>query len=79
MKLSVLDAIDQAIKLLEKNIENTSGSILVIGVGNSCGIGDNEKAVKDAEQKIKSVAEIMKKRIEAEKKQEKFWNKLIGG
>jgi hypothetical protein len=73
MRKEVLNSIPKAVKLVEENIAQTKqkGSIIVVGVGNSCGIGNDEKAAKQAEEQIKKIAKVMKKREEEEKKKEK--------
>lgn len=73
MKREILSSVPKVLKLVEENIAKTKekGSIIVVGVGNSCGIGNDEKAAKQAEEEIKKVIKIMKKREEKEKKEEK--------
>jgi len=44
---------------------------LIVGVGNSCGIGNSKKEAIEAERKIKQIQRILKLRKEKEKK--KFW------
>jgi hypothetical protein len=73
MKKEILSSVPKVIKLLEENIARTKqkGSIIVVGVGNSCGIGNDEKAAKQAEEQIRKIAKVMKRREEEEKKKEK--------
>jgi hypothetical protein len=42
-------SVDRAIKLIEESIKRTrgEGKVVVVGVGNTCGIGNNYEAVKD--------------------------------
>jgi hypothetical protein len=72
MKKEILSSVPKVIKLLEENIARTKqkGSIIVVGVGNSCGIGNDEKAAKQAEEQIRKIAKVMKRREEEEKKKE---------
>ena len=76
MKQEVMSSINSVINLIEKNIKETpeKGSIIIVGVGNSTGIGDNKKAAELAKTKIKKTLEFLKKRgdLEDEKKSGKF-------
>src|SRR3989344_789298 len=76
MKQEVMSSINNVINLIEKNIKETpgKGSIIIVGVGNSTGIGDNKKAAELAKTKIKKTLEFLKKRgdLEDEKKSGKF-------
>ncbi len=71
MKLEVLNSIFRVTKLLEDDISRTreKGSIIVVGVGNSSGIGNNKKAVEEAEKQIRKNVRIMKERELQEKKE----------
>jgi hypothetical protein len=71
MKLEVLNSIFRVTKLLEDDISKTRerGSIIVVGVGNSSGIGNNKKAVEEAEKQIRKNVRIMKERELQEKKE----------
>lgn len=73
MKKEILDSIPKVLKIVEENIAKTKqkGNIIVVGVGNSCGIGNDEKAARQAEEQVKKIAKMMKKREEEEKKKEK--------
>ncbi|MBI2545457.1 MAG: DUF1512 family protein [Candidatus Aenigmarchaeota archaeon] len=66
----ILKATDKMIGLVEKNISETTekGLIIVVGVGNTTGIGNDKKATIEAEKKIKEIAAMMAKREEKEKK-----------
>ena len=53
-------------------------TILVIGFGNTSGIGNNASTLKGSEEKIKKNIKKMKKEEEERKKKEnKFWNKIL--
>lgn len=78
IKLEVISAVPEVISRVEDNIENTKtrglkGSIIVVGVGNSNGVGNNAAAAKTAEESAKKVARIMKERKEKEKKKKYEW------
>lgn len=70
MKKEILFSIPEVIERVKYSIENTKrkGKIIVVGVGNSCGVGNNRKEAKKAEEKIKKIIKIMKKREKEEKK-----------
>ena len=79
MPLDVLKAIPKATSLVESNIKNTKqkGAIIVLGVGNTSGVGNDKKSAKSAEEKIKEVARMMKRREESENHKRgflRFWN-----
>ena len=65
-----MKATNKIIPIIEKNIVETKekGVILVIGVGNSTGVGDNRKAAQEAEKSIAQIARIMKQREKEEEK-----------
>ncbi|MEK6910096.1 MAG: DUF1512 family protein [Candidatus Aenigmatarchaeota archaeon] len=69
MQPDVLKAVPRAVQVVENNIKNTKrkGTIIVIGVGNTSGVGNNKKSVDQAEKKAKEIAQMMKRREEQEK------------
>lgn len=73
VRKEVLSSVPKVVKLVEENIAKTKqkGNIIVVGVGNCSGIGNDEKAAKQAEEEIKKIIKIVKKREEEEKKKEK--------
>jgi hypothetical protein len=75
MKLEVLNAIPHAVKLVEENVARTpgTGKIVIIGVGNTAGVGNDKASTKKAEEQIRKVAKMMKEREEREKKEESKW------
>ena len=70
MPIDVVKAVPKAVHLVEQNIKNTKkkGAIIVIGVGNTSGVGNDKKSVEIAEKKAKEIAQMMKKREEQESK-----------
>jgi hypothetical protein len=68
MPLEVFNAVEPTVKRIEENIAASKGPIVVVGVGNSCGVGNDEKSLKEIEPLIRKNAKIMKKREEEEKK-----------
>lgn len=72
MKLEILSSVSKVLALVEKNIKETKakGKILIVGVGNSCGVGNSKKEALEAERKIKQIQRILKLREEEKKK---FW------
>jgi hypothetical protein len=72
LKKEILNSIPHVMKLVEKDISTSKGSVLLIGVGNTCGVGNNKKDAEKAEKLIKQVLEIVKRRKEEEKKK-KGW------
>lgn len=68
MPLEVFNSVEPTVKRIEENIAATKGPIVVVGVGNSCGVGNDEKSLKETESLIRKNARMMKKREEEEKK-----------
>ncbi|MEM7816395.1 MAG: DUF1512 family protein [Candidatus Aenigmatarchaeota archaeon] len=75
MKKEIMKSVPLVIEAVEGAIKRTKekGSILVIGVGNSCGIGNSQKEIKEIEKKIN---EIEKKYYVKKKKRKGFLEKL---
>lgn len=75
MKKQILFSVNKAVEVVEENIKNTKGNVLVVGVGNSTGIGNNKRDAKKTEELVKKVLKIVKAR---EKKKKRLgW--FIGG
>ena len=68
MPLEVFNSVEPTVKRIEENIAASKGPIVVVGVGNSCGVGNDEKHLKETEPLIRKNARMMKKREEEEKK-----------
>jgi len=65
---AILKAVPRTIEVVENDIEKSRGKMLIVGVGNSSGIGNNAKAADRAEEQARKVLRIMKTREEKEKK-----------
>lgn len=80
MTNEVLNTVPKVIQMVEKNIAETRGNnIVVVGVGNCVGIGNDVDSAKKAMEEIKRIAKIVKKREDEEKKENKsVIAKLIG-
>lgn len=72
MRKEILNSIPKVIDKVKDNIAETKqkGNIIVVGVGNCCGIGNDEKAAKQAEEQIRKIIRIVSKKEEEEKKKE---------
>lgn len=70
MRKPIFDAAPEVIKMVEASIERTKkpGKIVVIGVGNTSGVGNDGKSAEKAEKTIKKVIKKMRKRMEKQKK-----------
>ncbi|MEM5805239.1 MAG: DUF1512 family protein [Candidatus Aenigmatarchaeota archaeon] len=86
MRLEILRVVPQALKRVEDAVERTKekGIIIIVGVGNSCGIGDSKKAALESEENIKKINALLKKRgdlKEMEKQQGSSYSLLgrLGG
>ena len=79
IKAEVLAAIPEVVRRVEENIKSTKGRgcIIVVGVGNSNGVGNDEAAAKSAEASAKKIARIVKARQKKEKKSK--WEWIWGG
>jgi len=77
MKIEILSAVKNIVKSVEEDIAKSRGKILVIGVGNSAGIGNNKKGADESEKLIKNVLKTLKERKKKEKKNR--WQWLFGG
>jgi hypothetical protein len=73
MKREILSSIPNVIEKIKESINETKGrgKIIVVGVGNTCGVGNNRKDATRAEEQIKKIAKIMEKREKEEKVKEK--------
>jgi len=71
MKNEILNSVSRVTKAVEDAIARTRerGSIIIVGVGNSSGIGNDKKSAEEAEEQIKKVAAMMRKREQEESKE----------
>jgi hypothetical protein len=53
MHHKIWDAREEALELVRDEIRNTDGKVLVIGVGNTCGAGNNRKSLKGIENQLR--------------------------
>lgn len=72
MKLEVLKSVQKIIPMLEKKIKESKGDVLVVGVGNSCGIPLTKKELPNVQKLITRNAIMLKRLEEKEKKQRRF-------
>ena len=63
MKESIYKSLPKVVELVKQNIKNTKekGVIVVVGVGNTCGIGNSERDLKETEKILRKVWRKMKK------------------
>jgi len=77
----VMGATPRVMNIVKERIEATKGKgkILLIGVGNTSGVGNSEKETKEAEKKAKEVMKIMnrRKKREEEMKKKNRWKNLF--
>jgi hypothetical protein len=68
MAKEVFKAIPAAIEKIEESVKRAGKErILIMGIGNTCGVGNSKKDVPEAEKRIKKII----KKMEMEKKQKK--------
>ncbi|UCG95600.1 MAG: DUF1512 family protein [archaeon] len=76
----VYKSLPKAVEKLEEVIKRgpKKEKILVIGFGNTSGVGNNEKTMKETEAKIKkNIKKMKKEEKERKEKENKFWNRLL--
>lgn len=78
MRKEILLAIPKAVKIIEDNISQTKerGKIIVVGVGNTAGVGNNKKESERSEELIKKVLNMLAKRKTEEKERKAFFDFL---
>ncbi len=66
MKKEIVNSVDKAVDAIKETIARAkrNENIIILGVGNTCGIGNNVRAAKEIEKKVKRYA----KKLEREKK-----------
>ncbi|MCX6819185.1 MAG: DUF1512 family protein [Candidatus Aenigmarchaeota archaeon] len=69
MKKEIYKALPKVKTALDKSVERAGKNekVIIIGIGNSCGIRDDEKAVDETEQIVEKLDEMYKKEKENEK------------
>lgn len=69
----VLASIPRVLRTVESRIKETKGrgSVIVVGVGNTCGVGNNKRDAEKAEQLARKVVKIVKVREKKIKELEK--------
>jgi len=69
MKKEIFDSVQIAVDKIKDSLKRSKNNekILVIGVGNTCGIGNNSKTVKEVKEKVKKQASKEKKNKEKKK------------
>lgn len=81
IKAEVLASIPHVLKVVDERIGATKGkgAVLVVGVGNSCGVGNNKREAEKAEQLARKILKIVKKREKKLKELEKKkrWKNLF--
>jgi hypothetical protein len=78
MQKEILLAIPKVVKIVEDNIKNSRGKIIVVGVGNTAGVGNNETDARKAEKLIDDVLKIVKKSNKKEEKNKSRWSWSTG-
>jgi pheromone shutdown protein TraB len=76
MDKDILSAVPKVVRMVEENIQKTRGKIIVVGVGNTSGVGNDGKDAKKAEKTVQDILKMMKKRKEEKKGR---WSWLVGG
>ena len=73
MKKAIYEAKDKAVKKVKESIkrEKKNKNIVVVGVGNSSGVGNTQRSVRDLDKTIDKIEKKLKK--EKKKKEEGSW------
>ena len=74
MKKSILDSVPMVTQALDAAIDRTKekGKIIVVGVGNTSGVGNNKKDVEKSKEVIKQNIKMIKARLKKRKKRFKL-------
>lgn len=78
IKKEVMHAVPRVVELVEQNIGETKGNILVIGVGNTAGVGNNKKAALEAEAHAVKILEMLKNRKDYQEEKKRRWIDWLG-
>ena len=79
IRKEVIETVAKVIQMVEANVERTreKGKIIIVGVGNTGGVGNNKKAARESEEQAKKVLNIVKIRKEDEHKKRHWYQKLF--
>ena len=77
MPESVVKAVPHTIGYLKRKLERVpkGKTVLIVGVGNTVGVGDSKKDLTEAYEKIHKNAAKMKKLKAEEEQKKKWWKK----
>ena len=80
IRREVIAAVPRVIELVEENVRETKkkGAIIIVGVGNTGGIGNTKQEAQKAEIEAKKVLEIVKQRERKEKKKRNWLGWMSG-
>ena len=69
MKKEIFDSIKESTELVKESLKRAKKNerILIMGVGNTCGVGNDSKTVKEVEKKVKKQARMEKAKDEKKK------------
>ena len=75
MKKEIFDSLPKVKQAIEKSVERSGKNekLIIIGVGNSSGIGDNKKIMPEMEKTMKEIDAKYKKEQEEKKKRRRKW------
>ena len=75
MKNEILNSMYKVMKIVEDTVARTDekGAIIIVGVGNTSGVGNDVKSVHKAEDEIKKISKMMIKREKEEKKEMRIY------
>ncbi|MEM5836646.1 MAG: DUF1512 family protein [Candidatus Aenigmatarchaeota archaeon] len=65
----ILKAVPLAIEAVKRSIKNSKGKVILVGVGNTCGVGNDKKSAEQAEMQARKV---LKMKAKEEKKKKSF-------
>ncbi|NOR85692.1 DUF1512 domain-containing protein [archaeon] len=75
IKKDVFKALKNARDVVERTLTETKAKkILLIGVGNTCGVGNTKKSLEGLDKKLKTVWTVQKKEEDEEKKKNSKWS-----
>jgi len=74
MKKSIIDAVPRVMKILDETVARTKekGTIVIIGVGNTSGVGNDGKDVKKTGEEIRKIDDEIEKKEKKKKKRFKL-------